>query len=111
MSELIAKCLMFCTANETSTILQGRGALESFHGATIDLLLSDVYDHYRTYSMIEKFLQNPPRLSDQLIFQIDAATLKMMIQKYYFSYIQYFMKQRPLTETEHLATKLFVLIP
>lgn len=50
-------------------------------GATVELMKSDVLDHYRTYSMLEKLLNNPNNLQDQLIFQIDPETRTLLIEK------------------------------
>ncbi|XP_066999977.1 acidic fibroblast growth factor intracellular-binding protein [Anabrus simplex] len=52
-------------------------------GASLDLLASDVLDHYRTYSLLERLLHNPPKLSEQLAFQIEPQTRQFLIEKYY----------------------------
>lgn len=68
-----------CTAQEAAAVLQQRGGLGP--ATSIDLLLSDIFDHYRTYSMLEKLILYPPRLMDQWIFQMDADTQEMVISK------------------------------
>lgn len=50
-------------------------------GASIELITSDVLDHYRTYSMLEKLLCNPNNLQEQLTFQIDPQTRAYLIEK------------------------------
>lgn len=51
-------------------------------GATKDLVESDVLDHYRTYSLLERLLQNPIKLAEQLSFQIEPQTQQLLIEKY-----------------------------
>lgn len=51
-------------------------------GASIDLIQSDVLDHFRTYSLVEKYLGNPIKLHEQLSFQIDPSSKKLLIEKY-----------------------------
>jgi len=51
-------------------------------GATLELVASDVLDHYRSYSLLEKLLHNPPKLAEQLAFQIEPATRTLLIEKY-----------------------------
>lgn len=50
-------------------------------GASIELITSDVLDHYRTYCMLEKLLTNPNNLQEQLSFQIDPQTRALLIEK------------------------------
>lgn len=50
-------------------------------GASLDLITSDVLDHYRTYCMLEKLLFNPSSLQKQLAFQIDPQTRAFLIEK------------------------------
>ncbi|KAI4454789.1 acidic fibroblast growth factor intracellular binding protein [Holotrichia oblita] len=52
-------------------------------GASLDLIASDVLDHYRTYSLLEKLLSNPNKLQEQLEFQIEPQTKQLLIEKYY----------------------------
>jgi hypothetical protein len=46
------------------------------------MLTSEVLDHYRTYGLLEKLLYNPTKLSEQLQFQIEPQTRKILIEKY-----------------------------
>lgn len=48
----------------------------------IELIASDVLDHYRTYSLLERLLQNPPKLAEQLAFQIEPQTRQLLIEKF-----------------------------
>ncbi|XP_024082614.1 acidic fibroblast growth factor intracellular-binding protein isoform X2 [Cimex lectularius] len=50
---------------------------------TLELVKSDVSDHYRTYNLLEKLLHNPPKLAEQLHFQIEPLTRQLLIEKYY----------------------------
>lgn len=50
---------------------------------TLELVKSDVCDHYRTYNLLEKLLHNPPKLAEQLNFQIEPLTRQLLIEKYY----------------------------
>lgn len=52
-------------------------------GAPIDLIASDVLDHYRTYSLIELYLHAPTKLMEQSCFQLEPHTRDLIIEKYY----------------------------
>lgn len=52
-------------------------------GASLELIASDVLDHYRTYSLLEKLLMNPPKLQEELAFQIEPHTRQVLLEKYY----------------------------
>ncbi|CAG9814817.1 unnamed protein product [Phaedon cochleariae] len=69
-------------ASEAVTILNSKG-LGQQTGATLELIASDVLDHYRTYSLLEKLLINPNKLQEQFLFQIDTLTRSLLIEKYY----------------------------
>lgn len=49
----------------------------------IEIVSSDVLDHYRTYSLLERLLQSPAKLSDQPAFQLDGPTQALFIERYY----------------------------
>ncbi|CAH1104006.1 unnamed protein product [Psylliodes chrysocephalus] len=70
------------SASEAVTILNNKG-LGQQTGASIELIASDVLDHYRTYSLLEKLLGNPSKLQEQFLFQIDPQTRLFLIEKYY----------------------------
>ncbi|KAL3278263.1 hypothetical protein HHI36_013600 [Cryptolaemus montrouzieri] len=70
------------TATEAVATLNQRG-LGQETGASLELIASDVLDHYRTYSLLEKLLINPNKLQEQLAFQIEPLTRQLLIEKYY----------------------------
>jgi hypothetical protein len=67
-------------ASEAVTALHQRGVTQQT-GATLELVASDVLDHYRTYSLLERLLHNPPKLAEQLAFQIEPQTRRLLIEK------------------------------
>ena len=67
-------------ASEAVTTLHKRGVTQQT-GATLELVASDVLDHYRTYSLLERLLHNPPKLAEQLAFQIEPQTRRLLIEK------------------------------
>lgn len=67
-------------ASEAVTVLKNRG-LDKTTGASIELIASDVLDHYRTYSLLEKLLGNPNKLQEQFVFQIEPLTRQLLIEK------------------------------
>ncbi|XP_014212622.1 acidic fibroblast growth factor intracellular-binding protein [Copidosoma floridanum] len=69
--------------SEAVSILQQRGICQQTN-APIELVASDVLDHYHTYSLLEKLLHAPAKLaSEQLAFQIEPHTSRMLIEIYY----------------------------
>lgn len=51
-------------------------------GVSKELIASDVLDHFRTYSLLEKLLSNPNKLQEQLSFQIEPQTRQLLIEKF-----------------------------
>lgn len=49
----------------------------------LDLIASDVLDHYRTYSHLEKFLDAPQKLDSSVSFQLEKASKMHIIDRYY----------------------------
>lgn len=49
----------------------------------LDLLKSDVLDHYRTLQMLERLLHSPVHLAEQWTFQLAPQTQRMLIARYY----------------------------
>lgn len=49
----------------------------------LDLVASDILDHYRTYAHLEKFLDSPQKLDSSLSFQLEKATKILLIDRYY----------------------------
>ncbi|KAL3874468.1 hypothetical protein ACJMK2_037477 [Sinanodonta woodiana] len=70
------------SAVEAAAVLQKQGILQSM-GARQDDLLSDTQDNYRLFMGLEKLLKWPSKFANQQIYQIDADTQKMLIDKYY----------------------------
>lgn len=70
----------FVTAQEGASLLQKRGNLQHY-GATFDMLLTDILDHYRTFGMLERYLKNPSMIADQLELQIASQTQALLIEK------------------------------
>ncbi len=68
------------SAHEAAEKLQQRGILQQW-GANMDLLMSDVLDHYRTFHMLERLLHTPIKLTAEWTFQMEAETQKMLIEK------------------------------
>lgn len=51
-------------------------------GAPLELIASDVLDHYRTYSLLERFLFTPLKLAEQPSFQLEVQSQQLLIDKY-----------------------------
>jgi len=72
---------MLCgAAQEAASLQQKRGNLQHY-GATFDMLLSDILDHYRTFGMLERYLKNPSKMAGQLELQISSHTQALLIEK------------------------------
>ncbi|XP_050558201.1 acidic fibroblast growth factor intracellular-binding protein [Spodoptera frugiperda] len=70
-----------CSSSEAVSTLHQRGFAKQ-HGATVELIASDVLDHYRTFALLERLLTVPSKLSEQMVFQIDDATKQMLIENH-----------------------------
>ncbi|XP_043680962.1 acidic fibroblast growth factor intracellular-binding protein isoform X2 [Vespula pensylvanica] len=71
------------SSSDAVNILQQRGICMQTN-APLDLVASDVLDHYRTYALLEKLLHTPTKLAtEQLAFQIEPQTSQMLIEMYY----------------------------
>lgn len=71
------------SSSEAVNILHQRGICHQTN-APIELVASDILDHYRTYALLEKLLHTPTKLaSEQLAFQIEPQTSQMLIEMYY----------------------------
>ncbi|KAM8792427.1 acidic fibroblast growth factor intracellular-binding protein-like, partial [Eudromia elegans] len=49
----------------------------------VPVLRSDTLDHFRTFAMLERPLQEPPRLRQQLLFQIPPPRAALLVERYY----------------------------
>ena len=77
----VAIVLGLISAQEAASFMQRHGVLQQY-GVTFDMLLSDTLDHYRTFFLLERLLQHPPRMSEQMVHQIPAETQLLLLQKY-----------------------------
>lgn len=66
-------------ATEAVTLLKQKGNM--MVGIPLDLITSDVLDHYRTYSLLERILHTPPKLSEQPSFQLEPQSRNLLIEK------------------------------
>jgi len=80
--ELYALWVEGLTVTEAIQMLREQGVL-SQPGVPFDLLVSDLHNHYRLFSMWEQLLHNPAMFGDQLTFQLDHDTRDILIEKYY----------------------------
>ncbi|XP_039583446.1 acidic fibroblast growth factor intracellular-binding protein isoform X3 [Passer montanus] len=60
-----------------------RGGLLEREATSVAVLQSDTRDHYRTFQMLERLLHAPPRLLQQLLFQIPPERQALLVQRYY----------------------------
>ena len=74
------KYLIFFSANEAASILQKRGILQQY-GVPFEMLIRDTQNNFRTFTMLEKLLQTPTRLPEQILFQITPETQRFIIEK------------------------------
>jgi len=74
--------ILFRAASEAVTLLKLKGG-QLIACAPLELIASDVLDHYRTYSLLEKLLCLPSKLSEQPSFQLEPQTRYLLIEKYY----------------------------
>ena len=70
------------TYQEAVHYLKVKG-IERKWGVTLDLVASDVQDHYRSYALLERLLSTPSKLCEQPSFQLDTQTQAILIEKYY----------------------------
>lgn len=48
-----------------------------------DCVISEVNDNYRFFGLLEKFLENPPKILEQCHLNLELNTSQMLIAKYY----------------------------
>ncbi|XP_008545391.1 acidic fibroblast growth factor intracellular-binding protein [Microplitis demolitor] len=71
------------SSTDAVNLLNQRGICQQIN-ASMDLIASDILDHYRTYSLLERLIHTPTKLaSEQLAFQIEPQTSQMLIEMYY----------------------------
>lgn len=75
-------CLHFSRFNFSSeAVIRQRKKVSS--NIPLDLIASDVLDHYRTYNHLEKFLDAPQKIDSSLSFQLEKASKMLIIDQYY----------------------------
>lgn len=68
-------------ATEAVTLLKQKSVAQLM-GAPLELIASDVLDHYRTYSLLERLLSQPTKLSEQPAFQLEPQSRSLLIEKW-----------------------------
>ncbi|XP_055858541.1 acidic fibroblast growth factor intracellular-binding protein isoform X3 [Episyrphus balteatus] len=81
-SEIFQQWVEGYSTSEASLYLKQK-CFGQFLSAHIDLIVSDILDQFRTYSLIERLLYAPVKLSEQSSFQLEPKTLRLIIEKYY----------------------------
>ncbi|EZA53014.1 Acidic fibroblast growth factor intracellular-binding protein, partial [Ooceraea biroi] len=77
------KMMGISLASDAVNILHQRGICQQTN-APLELVASDIHDHYRTYALLEKLLHTPTELaSEQLAFRIEPQTSQMLIEMYH----------------------------
>ena len=61
------------SVSEAVSALKERGVLTDYPGVTTDLLVSDVNDHYRLFSLLETVLLGVGNLNEQLLLQVSSV--------------------------------------
>lgn len=80
------------TATEAVTMLKQKGFAQIM-GAPLELIVSDVLDHYRTYSLLERLLALPTKLSEQPSFQLEPQSRALLIEKFAQYFVCFFVFQ------------------
>lgn len=68
---------------EAVTVLREQVIPDEYAGGTMDLLVSDLSDHFRLFAMLESMLLAAGKFSEQLLYQIDSETQHLLVEKYY----------------------------
>ena len=71
------------SVTEAVTLMRERGILKEYPGLTQDILVSDLNDKFRRFSMLEDLLLKVGNFSEQLLYQIDEDSAEELIEKYY----------------------------
>ena len=66
------------SVSEAVIVMRERGILNEYPGVTQDLLVSDLNDHYRLFTMLENMLMSVGKFSEQLLFQMTPETQQMV---------------------------------
>jgi len=68
---------------EAVAIMREKGIMNEYPGVTLDLLVSDLNDQFRLFSMLENLLLDAGNFSEQLLYQLDRETQERLIERYY----------------------------
>lgn len=74
--------------SSTEAILKQKAIAQNC-GAPLELVASDVLDHYRTYSLIERLLHVPTKLSEQPQLQLESQSKQILIEKYVYFWLSF----------------------
>lgn len=74
-------CLLICILATEAVHFQNTKGVAKNMGAPLELVASDVLDHYRTYSLLERLLYAPIKLSEQPSFQLQPQSQQLLIEK------------------------------
>ena len=69
------------SVTEAVTVMRERGILAEYPGVTQDLLVSDINDHYRLFSMLEHLLLTVGNFSEQLLYQMTPDTQTLLVER------------------------------
>lgn len=77
--------------SSTEAILKQKTIAQNSGAPLLELVASDVLDHYRTYSLIERLLHVPKKLSEQPQLQLENQSKQILIEKYFFFFLVTFL--------------------
>lgn len=73
---------LICFSATEAVQFQNTKGVAKTMGAPLELVASDVLDHYRTYSLLERLLHTPAKLIEQPSFQLEPESQQILIEKY-----------------------------
>lgn len=68
-------------ANEAVNCIKQLDRGDQLTGVPREFIIADVYDHYRTYSLIEPYMYTPIKLLEQSCFQLTTNARRQIIEK------------------------------
>jgi len=71
------------TVSEAIQTLKEKGVITGQTNLEVELLVCDLNDNYRLFSLWEAMLHQPIMFSEQLVYQIDCETQNVLVEKYY----------------------------
>lgn len=48
---------------------------------SLDILLSEVHDHFRLYTMMEPLMKHPLRMKDEMLFQLSPVVKGVLVER------------------------------